>query len=230
MGSKRCCPPEAARIEAARRQVLDLFHRWGYEFVVTPHIEYLESLLTGAGQDLDLRTFKVTDPASGRSWVSVPTLRRKWRGWMRTACAARDRAACAMPAACCMRSRARCPLRVVRSSWAPSCTAIRAPASDVEVISLMLEMLEMAEVPDAHGPRPCGIYRGLARAAAVRRSRAAVVRCLAAQGGGRGRGADCRPACRAARHVACAGRAMRRPRCAGAGSCPSGGGGRSRWR
>ncbi|MDU5679962.1 MAG: ATP phosphoribosyltransferase regulatory subunit, partial [Pseudomonas aeruginosa] len=65
-GIEEVLPPEAARIEAARRQVLDLFHRWGYEFVVTPHIEYLESLLTGAGQDLDLRTFKVTDPASGR--------------------------------------------------------------------------------------------------------------------------------------------------------------------
>ena len=65
-GIEEVLPPEAARIEAARRQVLDLFQRWGYEFVVTPHIEYLESLLTGAGQDLDLRTFKVTDPLSGR--------------------------------------------------------------------------------------------------------------------------------------------------------------------
>ena len=65
-GIEEVLPPEAALIEAARRQVLDLFQRWGYEFVVTPHIEYLESLLTGAGQDLDLRTFKVTDPLSGR--------------------------------------------------------------------------------------------------------------------------------------------------------------------
>lgn len=39
-GIEEVLPPEAARIEAARRQVLDLFHRWGYEFVVTPHIEY----------------------------------------------------------------------------------------------------------------------------------------------------------------------------------------------
>ncbi|MFO7070325.1 ATP phosphoribosyltransferase regulatory subunit, partial [Pseudomonas aeruginosa] len=34
-GIEEVLPPEAARIEAARRQVLDLFHRWGYEFVVT---------------------------------------------------------------------------------------------------------------------------------------------------------------------------------------------------
>ena len=51
-GIEEVLPPEAARIEVARRQVLDLFQGWGYEFVVTPHIEYLESLLTGAGQDL----------------------------------------------------------------------------------------------------------------------------------------------------------------------------------
>lgn len=37
-GIEEVLPPEAARIEAARRQVLDLFHRWGYEFVVTPHM------------------------------------------------------------------------------------------------------------------------------------------------------------------------------------------------
>lgn len=65
-GIEEILPPEAARIEAARRQVLDLFQNWGYELVITPHIEYLESLLTGAGQDLDLRTFKVIDPNSGR--------------------------------------------------------------------------------------------------------------------------------------------------------------------
>ena len=65
-GIEEVLPPEAARIEIARRQVLDLFQSWGYELVVTPHIEYLESLLTGAGQDLDQRTFKVVDPQSGR--------------------------------------------------------------------------------------------------------------------------------------------------------------------
>ena len=71
-GIEEVLPPEAARIEIARRQVLDLFQRWGYEFVVTPHIEYLESLLTGAGQDLDLRTFKVT--AVSYTHLTLPTI------------------------------------------------------------------------------------------------------------------------------------------------------------
>jgi ATP phosphoribosyltransferase regulatory subunit len=59
-------PGEAARIEALRRRVLDLFYAWGYELVGPPLLEYLESLLTGTGHDLDLRTFKLVDQLSGR--------------------------------------------------------------------------------------------------------------------------------------------------------------------
>jgi len=59
-------PPEAARIEALRRRVLDLFASWGYELVMPPLLEYTESLLTGTGHDLDLRTFKLVDQLSGR--------------------------------------------------------------------------------------------------------------------------------------------------------------------
>lgn len=60
-------PAEAARIEALRRTVLDHFRRRGFEFVMPPMLEYLESLLTGAGQDLQLRTFKLVDQLSGRT-------------------------------------------------------------------------------------------------------------------------------------------------------------------
>ena len=59
-------PLEAARIERLRRQVLDLFETWGYELVMPPLLEYVESLLTGTGHDLDLRTFKLVDQLSGR--------------------------------------------------------------------------------------------------------------------------------------------------------------------
>ena len=53
--------------EKMRRELLDLFDSWGYELVMPPFIEYLESLLTGTGSDLDLRTFKITDQISGRT-------------------------------------------------------------------------------------------------------------------------------------------------------------------
>ncbi len=59
-------PAEAARIERLRRVVLDLFATWGYELVMPPMLEYVESLLTGTGHDLDLRTFKLVDQLSGR--------------------------------------------------------------------------------------------------------------------------------------------------------------------
>ena len=59
-------PDEAARIEALRRRILDEFAAWGYELVMPPLLEYLESLLTGTGRDLDLRTFKLVDQLSGR--------------------------------------------------------------------------------------------------------------------------------------------------------------------
>lgn len=59
-------PPEARRIESLRRRLLDLFHVHGYQQVIPPLLEYLPSLLTGTGHDMDLKTFKVVDQLSGR--------------------------------------------------------------------------------------------------------------------------------------------------------------------
>lgn len=60
-------PSEARKIEDLRRVLLDNFRLYGYELVMPPLLEYLESLLTGAGQDTDLRTFKLVDQLSGRT-------------------------------------------------------------------------------------------------------------------------------------------------------------------
>lgn len=59
-------PAEAARIEAMRRRLLDLFKVHGYQYVIPPMLEYMESLITGVGHDLDLATFKVVDQLTGR--------------------------------------------------------------------------------------------------------------------------------------------------------------------
>jgi ATP phosphoribosyltransferase regulatory subunit len=59
-------PGEAARIEVLRRAILDLFFRHKYELVMPPLVEFTDSLLTGTGHDLDLRTFKLVDQLSGR--------------------------------------------------------------------------------------------------------------------------------------------------------------------
>lgn len=59
-------PPEAWRMEDMRRALLDLFRDRGYQLVIPPLLEYVDSLLTGVGADLDLKTFKLVDQLSGR--------------------------------------------------------------------------------------------------------------------------------------------------------------------
>jgi len=65
-GVEEYLPQQAERLEAMRRELLNLFHSWGYELVIPPLIEYLESLLVGAGHDMDLETFKLIDQSTGR--------------------------------------------------------------------------------------------------------------------------------------------------------------------
>ncbi|MCL4770462.1 MAG: ATP phosphoribosyltransferase regulatory subunit [Burkholderiaceae bacterium] len=59
-------PSEARNIEELRRSLLDTARSFGYELVMPPLLEHLESLLTGAGEALDLQTFKLVDQISGR--------------------------------------------------------------------------------------------------------------------------------------------------------------------
>src|SRR6188472_3350548 len=59
-------PSEARHIEELRRELLDTARGYGYELVMPPLLEHLESLLTGTGEALDLQTFKLVDQLSGR--------------------------------------------------------------------------------------------------------------------------------------------------------------------
>lgn len=65
-GVEEILPDEAHVLETFRRGILDLYRSWGYQLVMTPFVEYLDSLLVGTSHDLDLHTFKVTDQLSGR--------------------------------------------------------------------------------------------------------------------------------------------------------------------
>ncbi|MBF6617341.1 ATP phosphoribosyltransferase regulatory subunit [Pollutimonas thiosulfatoxidans] len=60
-------PAEARRIEELRRDLLDLYRTYGFELVAPPLVEYLDSLLSGSGADLNLRTCKLVDQLSGRT-------------------------------------------------------------------------------------------------------------------------------------------------------------------
>lgn len=59
-------PADAAKLERMRRIALDTFAAHGYELVIPPLLEYVESLLSGVGDDMDLATFKLVDQLSGR--------------------------------------------------------------------------------------------------------------------------------------------------------------------
>ena len=65
-GIDEVLPEQAHLVEHLRRQILDLYHNWGYDLVIPPMVEFTESLLSGSGTDLDLMTFRVTDQLSGR--------------------------------------------------------------------------------------------------------------------------------------------------------------------
>jgi ATP phosphoribosyltransferase regulatory subunit len=65
-GVDEVLPEQAQDVEYLRRQLLDLYHNWGYDLVIPPMVEFTESLLSGSGSDLDLMTFRITDQLSGR--------------------------------------------------------------------------------------------------------------------------------------------------------------------
>ena len=68
-------PSQARRIEELRRELLDMARTYGCELVMPPMLEHLDSLLSGTGQALDLKTFKLVDQLSGRSLGLRPALR-----------------------------------------------------------------------------------------------------------------------------------------------------------
>lgn len=65
-GIEAVLPPHAGHLDYLCRRIIDLFSSWGYQLVIPPIVEYLESLLIGTGKDLELQIFKLTDQLNGR--------------------------------------------------------------------------------------------------------------------------------------------------------------------
>ena len=65
-GVEDLLPPTAGKLEAARQTLIRVFTSWGFDYVMPPKLEFIDSLLTGTGKDLDLQTIKVIDQLSGR--------------------------------------------------------------------------------------------------------------------------------------------------------------------
>lgn len=175
-GVDELLPPEAWSVELLRRSLLDLFSSYGYELVTPPLIEYLESLLTGTGNDLELQTFKLTDQLTGRMMGVrgdiTPQVARidahllKSQGVSRLCYA--DNVLHTRPAHT-MTNRS--PLQVGCELFGEFSTA-----ADMEVISLMVETLAMAGVKDLHiDLAHVGIYRGLVASSGIKSADQAAV-------------------------------------------------------
>ncbi len=161
-GVDELLPPEAWAVEKMRRSMLDTYARYGYELVSPPLIEYIESLLTGTGNDLDLQTFKITDQLTGRMMgvraditpqvARIDTHLLKSKGISRLCYV--DTVLHTRPA---HRLTNRSPLQVGCELFGES-----GQSADVEIISLMLNTLELAGVKQIHiDLAHVGIYRGL---------------------------------------------------------------------
>ncbi|MGD2137824.1 MAG: ATP phosphoribosyltransferase regulatory subunit [Gammaproteobacteria bacterium] len=167
-GIEELLPPLAWQLEHARRELLDLFSRWGYELIMPPFIEYLESLLTGTGNDLDLQTFKVTDQLTGRMMGlradMTPQAARIDAHPLRREAPTR---LCYLGTVLHTRpdgfAGSRSPLQVGAELFGHA-----GVESDVEILTLVLESLRLMAVPDVHVDLGhVGIFRGLAAEAGL---------------------------------------------------------------
>jgi ATP phosphoribosyltransferase regulatory subunit len=162
-GVEEILPEEAERLEYLRRKVLDLFASWGYRQVMTPFIEYIESLLIGAGHDLDLQTFKLIDPVSGHLLgVRADMTPQVARIDARHAKGDAPSRLCYLGTVLHTQSdhleTTRSPLQVGAELYGHA-----GAASDLEIIRLMLAMFSIADMPQVHlDLGHVGVYRALA--------------------------------------------------------------------
>jgi len=161
-GIEEVLPDEARTLEQLRRELLDLLASWGYELVMPPLAEYLESLLTGVGRELDLQTCKLTDQLSGRMMAvradMTPQAARIDAHYLKREAPVRL-----------------CYLGPVLRTTPDSVGGTRepwqlgaelyghaGPAADAEMLALMLSVLRQVGLPQLHVDLGhVGIYRGL---------------------------------------------------------------------
>ncbi len=149
-GIEELLPADAELIEDLRHRLLDLYQSWGYRMVVPPLVEFLDSLLTGVGQDLELQTFKLTDQLSGRMMGvradMTPQVARIDARFHPPGIANR---LCYIGSV--LRTRARSQL-ASRSPLQSGCEifGVAGEDADIEILSLMLEALRLTDVGALH--------------------------------------------------------------------------------
>lgn len=169
-GIDELMPKEAAQLEKMHRLLVDRMQSWGYQLVVPPLVEYLDSLLTGTAKTLDLQTFKLIDQLSGR----LLGIRADMTPQVARIAAHRLRGESDVLRLCYIGS----VLHTLPEGQATSRNPIQlgaeiyghaGPESDMESMQLMVELLKISGL---QGPLSLdighvGIYRGLADVAGL---------------------------------------------------------------
>ena len=167
-GIEEILPEDAKHLEGLRSKLLEIFACWGYDLVIPPFIDFLDSLLTGSGHDLDLQTFKLTDQVSGEmlgvradmtpqvARIDAHNLKHEWPTRL-----------CYVGTILNARSdplhKTRSPMQIGAELYGHA-----GKESDVEVIRLMLEMLALTGLQNIHlDLGHVGIYRALSRQAGL---------------------------------------------------------------
>ncbi len=161
-GVDEALPDVAWRLERARAKLLGVYRSWGYELIRPPFIEYLDSLLTGAGSALDLQTFKFADQLSGRmlgirSDITTQAARIDAHRLRREGAARYCYIGSVLRTVPDGLGGTRAPLQVGAELFGHA-----GVASDFEVLALMLETLTALGIADVHlDLGHVGIYRAL---------------------------------------------------------------------
>jgi len=149
-GVEEVLPPGAAKLESVRRSLLDLYSSWGYGLVIPPIIEFLESLLTGSGSDVDLQTFRITDRNTGRTMglradITPQVARIDAHSLLHEGPTRFCYAETVVHAAADNMLASRIPIRVGAELFGHE-----GKDSDLEIVSLMVESLEQLKFTDIH--------------------------------------------------------------------------------
>ncbi|MGR9044088.1 MAG: ATP phosphoribosyltransferase regulatory subunit [Gammaproteobacteria bacterium] len=167
-GIEEVLPDEAKHLESLRRKLLDVFAGWGYSLVIPPFIDYLDSLLTGSGHDLELQTFKLTDQLSGemlgiRADMTPQVARIDAHNLKHSAPTRLCYVGTTLHTVGDALEKTRSPMQIGAELYGH-----KGLESDVEVISLMLEMLAMSGLLNVHlDLGHVGIYRALSEQAGL---------------------------------------------------------------
>jgi ATP phosphoribosyltransferase regulatory subunit len=165
-GIEEILPQEAMVLEGLRGRILQLFNCWGYDLVIPPMIDFIDSLLTGSGHDLDLQTFQFTDQISGKTLglradmtpqvarMDAHQLKHEWPTRL-----------CYVGTVLHTRGdpleKTRSPMQIGAELYGHA-----GLESDVEVVCLMLEMLAQSGLLDVHlDLGHVGLFRALSRQA-----------------------------------------------------------------